>query len=100
MIRVCLLAAGLMFMCVNVSPAAVFPQIVPAETIKPAADYPPSPPAGRIVGIAYSAWHTTSVWNNAWGTPQVSKDIEPSKEFGQQYLDLLKQQIHLFKAGK
>jgi hypothetical protein len=47
---------------------------------------------------------TVVSWNE-WSrgeqpSPQVSKDIEPSKEFGRQYLDLLKQQIHLFKAGK
>lgn len=31
-------------------------------------------------------------------SPEVSKDIEPSKEFGRLYLDLLKQQIALFKG--
>lgn len=32
-------------------------------------------------------------------SPEVSKDIEPSKEFGRLYLDLLKQQIAVFKSG-
>lgn len=32
-------------------------------------------------------------------SPEVSKDIEPSKEFGRLYLDLLKQQIAIFKGG-
>ena len=47
---------------------------------------------------------TVVSWNE-WSkgeqpSPQVSKDIEPSKEFGTQYLELMKQQISLFKAGK
>ena len=47
---------------------------------------------------------TVVSWNE-WSkgeqpSPEVSKDIEPSKEFGMQYLDLLKEQISLFKAGK
>ena len=31
---------------------------------------------------------------------EISKDIEPSKEHGRLYLDLLKEQIALFKGGK
>ena len=33
-------------------------------------------------------------------SPEISKDIEPSREHGRFYLDLLKEQIKLFKAGK
>lgn len=33
-------------------------------------------------------------------SPEVSKDIEPSKEFGKFYLDLLKEEIGKFKSGK
>ncbi len=33
-------------------------------------------------------------------SPEVSKDIEPSKEFGHFYLDLMKQEIAKFKSGK
>ena len=33
-------------------------------------------------------------------SPEVSKDIEPSKEFGRFYLDLMKQEIAKFKSGK
>ena len=31
---------------------------------------------------------------------EVSKDIEPSKAFGHLYLDILKEEIAKFKAGK
>jgi hypothetical protein len=31
---------------------------------------------------------------------EVSKDIEPSKEFGTQYMDLLGREVSLFKAGR
>ena len=67
--RVCLLVAGVMLVCAGVSPAAVFPQIVSDEVIKPAFDYPPSATDQRLVGIAYSTWHKTPNWQNAWGTP-------------------------------
>ncbi|MDQ2730645.1 MAG: hypothetical protein M3Y56_03210 [Armatimonadota bacterium] len=45
------------------------------------------------------------VSRNEWSkgeqpSPEVSKDVEPSKEFGTFYLDLMKQEIALFKAGK
>ena len=30
---------------------------------------PPSPIANRLVGIAYTTWHTTTPWAEAWGTP-------------------------------
>jgi hypothetical protein len=67
--RVCLLLAGLMLACAGVTPAFDFPQVVPAEKIHAAASYPPSSPADRLVGVAYSTWHSTAVWHNAWGTP-------------------------------
>jgi len=31
---------------------------------------------------------------------EISKDLEPSKEHGRLYLNLLKEQIALFKAGR
>lgn len=42
---------------------------------------------------------------NEWGrgeqpSADVSKDIEPSREFGHLYLNILKQQVALFKAGQ
>lgn len=33
-------------------------------------------------------------------SPEISKDIEPFKEFGMFYLDLLKEEIAKFKSGK
>ena len=33
-------------------------------------------------------------------SPEISKDIEPSVEFGRTYLDLAREQIALFKAGR
>ncbi|MBV8278475.1 MAG: hypothetical protein JO170_24895 [Verrucomicrobia bacterium] len=32
-------------------------------------------------------------------SPEVSKDIEPSRAFGRQYLDILKKQAATFKVG-
>ena len=40
-----------------------------AEPIRPASTYPPTPASMRLVGVAYSTWHVTPVWKNAWGTP-------------------------------
>jgi hypothetical protein len=47
---------------------------------------------------------TVVSWNE-WSrgeqpSAQVSKDIEPSKEFGKHYLELLAEQISLFREGK
>ncbi len=33
-------------------------------------------------------------------SPEISKDIEPSAEFGRRYLDIAREQIALFKAGR
>jgi len=46
------------------------------------------------------------VWLDSWNewkrgeqpSPEVSKDIEPSKEFGRFYLDLMKEEIARFKG--
>ena len=48
-----------------------------------------------VTVVSWNEWH-----RGEQPTTQVSKDIEPSKEFGMQYVELLKQQIALFKAGK
>lgn len=37
-----------------------------AETI-----YPPTPPAERLVGIAYTPWHKDAHWTDVWGTPEL-----------------------------
>ena len=81
----------------------------------PKADAPGIPAAGRDNGKTFlKQWGrareigpaivTVVSWNE-WHrgeqpSAEVSKDIEPSREFGTKYLDLLKQQIALFKAGK
>ena len=33
------------------------------------AAYPPTPAAQRLVGVAYTTWHTSTAWHNTWGTP-------------------------------
>ncbi|MDQ2799985.1 MAG: hypothetical protein M3Y13_10110, partial [Armatimonadota bacterium] len=45
--------------------------------------------------VSWNEWH-----RGEQPSAEVSKDIEPSKEFGRFYLDLLKEQIAIFKAGK
>jgi hypothetical protein len=39
-------------------------------------------------------------WLSEQGSPEASKDIEPSREYGWRYMDILKEQVALFKAGK
>ena len=48
-----------------------------------------------VTVVSWNEWH-----RGEQPSAEVSKDIEPSKEFGTTYLDLMKQQIALFKAGK
>jgi len=38
-------------------------------------------------------------WTSEQDSPERSKDIEPSQEFGRKYVDILKAQASLFKAG-
>lgn len=45
--------------------------------------------------VSWNEWH-----RGEQPSAEVSKDIEPSKEFGKFYLDLMKQEIALFKSGK
>ena len=45
--------------------------------------------------VSWNEWHKGEQPN-----AQISKDIEPSKEFGTQYLDILKEEIANFKAGR
>ena len=45
--------------------------------------------------VSWNEWHC-----GEQPTAEISKDVEPSAEFGTKYLDLLKQQIALFKAGR
>jgi hypothetical protein len=63
------LAAGILLALAGIALAADYPQVRPADPILPAASYPPSRPEERLVGVAYSTWHVTPDWKNAWGTP-------------------------------
>lgn len=45
--------------------------------------------------VSWNEWH-----RGEQPSPEISKDVEPSKEFGRFYLDLMKEEIALFKAGK
>jgi hypothetical protein len=67
----CLIALGIVVTAVQGGWAEVYPQVAPAAAIKPADAYPPSSPAQRLVGIAYSTWHVTPNWHSAWGTPSL-----------------------------
>ncbi len=42
-----------------------------ASTTVPAAVVPPTPPAEREVGVAYTTWHKSTSWSNVWGTPSL-----------------------------
>ena len=33
--------------------------------------FSPIPTEQRVVGLAYSTWHTSPTWNNTWGTPEL-----------------------------
>ena len=55
----------------------------------------------RLVGPRFAMVVSWNEWSTGeQPSPEISKDIEPSKEFGLQYLTMLKEQIGLFKAGK
>ncbi|BCM91467.1 hypothetical protein IAD21_03340 [Abditibacteriota bacterium] len=55
----------------------------------------------REIGPKYALVVSWNEWHKGeQPTPEISKDIEPSKEFGNLYLDLLKQEIADFKAGR
>lgn len=41
--------------------------------------FPPVPPSERLVGIAYSTWHTSTRWKNVWGTPELGDYISDSR---------------------
>lgn len=45
--------------------------------------------------VSWNEWH-----KGEQPSPEISKDIEPSKEFGDFYLKQMKEEIALFKAGK
>lgn len=45
--------------------------------------------------VSWNEWH-----RGEQPSPDVSKDIEPSQEFGSLYLDLMKQEIAKFRAGR
>lgn len=45
--------------------------------------------------VSWNEWH-----KGEQPSPEISKDIEPSKEHGQFYLNLLKEQVARFKAGR
>jgi len=48
-----------------------------------------------VLGGTFNEW-----WISEQISPGDSKDIEPSREFGWRYMDILKQQATLFKQGK
>jgi hypothetical protein len=55
----------------------------------------------RDIGPKYGMVVSWNEWSKGeQPSPEVSKDIEPSKEFGDFYLKLLKEEIKAFKAGK
>lgn len=45
--------------------------------------------------VSWNEWH-----RGEQPSAEISKDVEPSKEFGRFYLDLMKQEIARFKARK
>jgi len=55
----------------------------------------------RQIGPTFALVVSWNEWSKGeQPSPEISKDIEPSKEFGTQYLDIMKEEIALFKAGK
>ena len=55
----------------------------------------------REIGPKYAMVVSWNEWHKGeQPSPQVSKDIEPSQEFGTLYLDILKAEIAEFKAGR
>jgi hypothetical protein len=55
----------------------------------------------RQIGPKFALAGTWNEWVvNEQPSAEISKDIEPSKEHGRIYLDILKDEIRLFKAGK
>lgn len=55
----------------------------------------------RQIGPKYAMVVSWNEWHKGeQPSVEVSKDIEPSKEFGNQYLDILREEISAFKAGK
>jgi len=55
----------------------------------------------RRIGPRFVLVNTFNEWARGEDpSPEISKDIEPSKQFGTLYLDILRQQAALFKAGR
>jgi hypothetical protein len=55
----------------------------------------------RQIGPRFAMVVSWNEWSKGeQPSPEVSKDIEPSKEFGMKYLDIMKEELGLFKAGK
>ena len=74
---------------------------IPAATRDNGATFGKSWARAREIGPKYAMIVSWNEWSKGeQPSAQVSKDIEPSKEFGAQYLDILKAQIAKFKAGK
>jgi hypothetical protein len=48
-----------------------------------------------VLGGSFNGW-----WTDEQATPETSKDVEPSKEFGWKYMDIFKEQAALFKGGR
>jgi hypothetical protein len=54
----------------------------------------------RSIGPKFAMVTTFNEWTlGEQPSAEISKDVEPSKEFGHLYLDVLREQIALFKAG-
>jgi hypothetical protein len=54
----------------------------------------------RRIGPKFALAGTWNEWVvSEQPSAEISKDLEPSKEYGRLYLDILKEEIRLFKAG-
>ena len=52
-------------------PPGEAPGSLSAFDTAPPATVPPTPPAERLVGVAYTTWHQSTHWTNVWGTPEL-----------------------------
>ena len=74
---------------------------IPAAGRKNGATFRQSWARAREIGPKFAMVVSWNEWHKGeQPTPEISKDVEPSKEFGTLYLDILKDEIAQFKAGK
>jgi len=50
---------------------------------------PPVPPKQRLVGIAYTNWHSSTDWKNTWGTPELGCYTSTDREVIRQHAQWL-----------